>query len=133
MPNISTCRISRPCRNANWWHWPSYGRGSVGLSPIITASRRSLGSHQELCNDPDIEAVAVSADYVVQGNIAADLLRAGKHVFMEKPMAVSIQQAESILAAAEAGGAPAHGRLHEKIRPCQSTDARHSAGMEGIW
>lgn len=65
---------------------------------------RVVGSHRDLCDDPEIEAVAVSADYVVQGNIAADLLRAGKHVFMEKPMSVSIRQAETILAAAETGG-----------------------------
>ena len=65
---------------------------------------RLVTSHTELVNDPEIEAVAVSADYVVQGNIAADLLRAGKHVFMEKPMAVSIKQAETILKAAEEGG-----------------------------
>lgn len=63
-----------------------------------------VGSHQELIDNPDIDAVAVSADYVVQGEIAADLLAAGKHVFMEKPMAVSIRQAETILAAADKGG-----------------------------
>lgn len=63
-----------------------------------------VSSHQELIDNPDIDAVAVSADYVVQGEIAADLLAAGKHVFMEKPMAVSMKQAQVILAAAERGG-----------------------------
>ncbi|SHG99933.1 Predicted dehydrogenase [Kaistia soli DSM 19436] len=65
---------------------------------------RLYSSHLELAADPDIEAVAVSADYALQGAIAADLLRAGKDVFMEKPMAVSVKQAETILAAEHEGG-----------------------------
>jgi predicted dehydrogenase len=62
-------------------------------------------NHLELAEDPEIEAVGVSAGFAQQGEIAADLLRAGKHVFMEKPMAVSIVQAEHILAAAREGNA----------------------------
>lgn len=61
-------------------------------------------SHRELATDPEIEAVAVSAAFAVQGEIARDLLRAGKHVFMEKPMAVSMAQAEEIVRAAEESG-----------------------------
>ena len=61
--------------------------------------------HLELGRNPDIDAVAVSADYAGQGEIAADLLRAGKHVFMEKPMAVSVRQAERILGAEREGKA----------------------------
>jgi predicted dehydrogenase len=63
------------------------------------------GSHLDLAADPSIEAVGVSAGFAQQGEIAADLLRAGKHVFMEKPMAVSVAQADRILAAAREGQA----------------------------
>jgi predicted dehydrogenase len=63
--------------------------------------------HLALARDPQIDAVAVSADYAGQGEIAADLLRAGKPVFMEKPMAVSVRQAERILTAEKEG----NGRL----------------------
>ncbi len=53
--------------------------------------------HSELAQNDDIEAVAVSADFALQGEIAKDLLQAGKHVFMEKPMAVSLEQAQAIV------------------------------------
>jgi len=62
-------------------------------------------SHHDLAADPTVEAVGVSAGFAQQGEIAADLLRAGKHVFMEKPMAVSLAQGQRILEAARQGGA----------------------------
>ena len=65
---------------------------------------RLYTDHTELAADPEIEAVAVSADFALQGEIAKDLLSAGKQVFMEKPMAVSVPQAESIVAAGKAAG-----------------------------
>src|ERR1700761_1836049 len=62
-------------------------------------------SHKEIAADPEIEAVGVSGPYALQGKIAEDLIRAGKHVFMEKPMAVSLKRAESMLAAVKSGKA----------------------------
>jgi predicted dehydrogenase len=69
------------------------------------AIEKVYANHLELAADPEIDAVALSANYAQQGEIAADLLRAGKHVFMEKPLAVSVVQAERILNAATAGSA----------------------------
>ena len=60
--------------------------------------------HQELLADPDVQAVAMSAAFSVQGDLARDALQAGKDVFVEKPMAVSVPQADSILAAARRSG-----------------------------
>ena len=62
-------------------------------------------SHEQIAADPDIEAVGVSAPYALQGRIAEDLIRAGKHVFMEKPMAVTLARAESLVAAVRQGSA----------------------------
>jgi predicted dehydrogenase len=61
-------------------------------------------SHEEIAADPSIDAVGVSAPYALQGRIAEDLARAGKHVFMEKPMAVSVDRGEKIVAAQRNGG-----------------------------
>ena len=63
----------------------------------------------------EIEAVAVSADFALQGEIAKDLLQAGKHVFMEKPMAVSVDQAQKMVNASKEGWQKIDGRLHETL------------------
>lgn len=61
--------------------------------------------HTELVNDPEVDAVAVSAHFAAQGEIARDALLAGKHVFMEKPMAVSLEQGRKIVEASRQTGA----------------------------
>lgn len=75
----------------------------------IVAARYNIpcvvDSHFAIANDPEIEAVGVSGPYALQGRIAEDLLRAGKHVFMEKPMAVSLERAQKLLDAEKAGNA----------------------------
>lgn len=65
---------------------------------------KRYGSHRNLAEAPDIEAVAVSAEYSLQNQIAEDLLRSGKTVFMEKPMATTLARAQAILDAEKAGG-----------------------------
>ena len=61
--------------------------------------------HLEMAENSEIDAFAVSAHFAAQGEIAGDLLRTGRPVFMEKPMAVSVIQAEAILDAAKTPGA----------------------------
>lgn len=87
----------------------------VALAEVRSDLRREVGArfgveklystHLELADDPEIEAVAVSADYSIQGQIACDLLRRGKNVFMEKPMATTIERAQQILDAEREGQA----------------------------
>jgi predicted dehydrogenase len=85
----------------------------------LAEARRSLGEkvqrrydiprlysdHRGLIEDPEIDAIAVSAPFAIQAEVARECLAAGKHVFMEKPMALSVAQAERIIAAGRASGA----------------------------
>jgi predicted dehydrogenase len=66
---------------------------------------RLYAHHLQMAKDRDIDAFAVSAAFGLQTEIAKDLLRTGRPVFMEKPMAVSVEAAEELLEAAETGGA----------------------------
>lgn len=66
---------------------------------------RLYPSHIELAEDDEIEAVGISGPFHVQGYIARDMLKAGKHVFVEKPMAVTSEQGEEIINASKGTGA----------------------------
>lgn len=65
---------------------------------------RIYTDHHQLLDDPNIDAVIASQPHLRNGHIAIPLLRAGKYVFTEKPMAGSLEEAEAIQQAAEAGG-----------------------------
>jgi predicted dehydrogenase len=61
--------------------------------------------HRAMLEDTDLDAIAVSAAFATQGEVAREALAAGKHVFMEKPMAISLAQGEAIVSAGKASGA----------------------------
>lgn len=66
---------------------------------------RVYASHLELAEDPDVEAVVASQPHALNGYISIPLLEAGKSVFVEKPMAGSLDEAEDMVTAAESSGA----------------------------
>ncbi len=71
-----------------------------------TASReiRVYSSRQELAVDPDVALVVNSTPPFVHYRSTLDLLEAGKHVLLEKPLAGSLRQTDRLIAAAESRG-----------------------------
>ena len=55
---------------------------------------------RELVADPDIHALALAVPPSLQAEIALAAAQAGKHLFCEKPLALNVNQAQSILTAA---------------------------------
>jgi UDP-2-acetamido-3-amino-2,3-dideoxy-glucuronate N-acetyltransferase len=49
----------------------------------------------------DIEGVAIAAPAFMHSKLAIDLMNAGKHVFVEKPMAISLAEASDMIAASQ--------------------------------
>src|SRR5687767_12210686 len=58
-------------------------------------------SIEAMCADPDLDAVWVSTPNRFHAPHTIHALEHGKHVVVEKPMALSIQEAEAMVAAAE--------------------------------
>jgi phthalate 4,5-cis-dihydrodiol dehydrogenase len=65
---------------------------------------RVYASIEELCQDPDVDAVWVSSPNRFHAEHAIIAANHGKHVVVEKPMALSIEQAEQMVHAAERNG-----------------------------
>ncbi|KAF2218326.1 hypothetical protein BDZ85DRAFT_105746 [Elsinoe ampelina] len=59
---------------------------------------------EELCTSPDVELVVVATHHAFHASQAVIALQAGKHVFIEKPIAVTLQDTDQIIAADEAAG-----------------------------
>ena len=63
---------------------------------------RGYSSHTELLKDDEIDAVAVVLGHQLHHRLSIDSLNAGKHVLVEKPMAISLQQCDEMIEAADA-------------------------------
>jgi predicted dehydrogenase len=59
---------------------------------------------EELLADPELDAIAVATHVPSHADIAIRVLEAGKHCFVEKPLAQSVAEAERVVAAAEVAG-----------------------------
>src|SRR5215212_2934556 len=67
-------------------------------------SARFTGELDDLLDDPDLDAVVLATPVATHGPLAERVLRAGKHCFVEKPLAQSVEEAERAVAAAEESG-----------------------------
>ena len=59
-------------------------------------------SHEALASDPDIDAVVAVTLPSSHAPIAIDLLKAGKHLLIEKPLATNVEDGERMVSTAEA-------------------------------
>jgi len=62
---------------------------------------RASGDYRELCDDSEIEAVVMILREPLHAQVAIDLMRAGKHVFTEKPLSDRLPQARRMVEVAQ--------------------------------
>jgi len=82
----------------------------IPASPIATGlPPRTTRDPAELCGSPDVDAVLIASSDEYHADHAVAALRAGKHVLVEKPLALCKRDIERIMAAEEEalqGGVP---------------------------
>ncbi len=61
--------------------------------------------HEDLLADPEVEAVAVVSPTSTHHDVVIDAARSGKAIFCEKPIALSLSEAEEMLRVVEEAGA----------------------------
>ena len=65
---------------------------------------RTCATHEEICADPTINAVVQITSDDAHAPVSIDALNAGKHVYVEKPMATNLSDARRMVEAAERNG-----------------------------
>jgi predicted dehydrogenase len=70
----------------------------------VFPSARFTGDVDDVLGDPELDAVVLATPVPTHGPLAERVLAAGKHCFVEKPLAYSVEEAERAVAAAEEAG-----------------------------
>lgn len=65
---------------------------------------KGYSSHTQLLQDEEVRAVGVTVGHHLHHRITVDACNAGKHVMVEKPMAISLPQCDEMIAAAQSAG-----------------------------
>jgi predicted dehydrogenase len=65
---------------------------------------RSYGSYEQLVTDPDVDVVYVASPHSEHRRLALLAIAAGKHVLIEKPIALTAVEAQGIVDAARTAG-----------------------------
>ncbi|MBE1579322.1 Gfo/Idh/MocA family protein [Amycolatopsis roodepoortensis] len=81
---------------------------------------KCYGAYEDLLADPDVDAIYISTPHPLHGEWAIRAAEAGKHILCEKPLTMSVAEAEKVIDAARANDVflmeAFMYRLHPQIR-----------------
>ena len=102
---------------------PQAGRARHDVAPLPGRPPRRR-SYETLLADPELEAVAIATPVSTHHPLALAALEAGKHVFVEKPLAASSAEAQDLVRAADLQRPPPHARAYVPLQPAGEHDPR---------
>jgi phthalate 4,5-cis-dihydrodiol dehydrogenase len=93
---------------------------------------RSYGTIEDLCEDPDVEAVYIATPHQMHAHHVGITAQHGKHVLVEKPMAIALDQCQAMIDDAKAAGVMlVVGHSHSFNAPILHTRALIDSGAYG--
>lgn len=82
---------------------------------------KAYGSYEEMARDGSVDMVYIATPHAFHAENAIMCLEHGKHVLVEKPLAVNAKQAERVFAFAEEKGLFAGEAMWSRFQPIQKT------------
>jgi len=101
-PNLARNLVALPGCELTWCCDPDRERRARWEGQF--GSARFAADLRELLADPQLDAIALATPVPSHAALAVEVLRAGKHCFVEKPLAQSVADAELAVAAAAGAG-----------------------------
>jgi predicted dehydrogenase/threonine dehydrogenase-like Zn-dependent dehydrogenase len=90
---------------------------TAGAVAKRTGARVVTSDYRALLDDPAIDAVLVATRHASHGRIAAEALQAGKHIFVEKPLAITVEDCERVVALARENGLAVRVGFNRRFAP----------------
>ena len=103
-PSGSTCRISRNCPEWDCARCIRRPACEARATRCASARRTPARNTKRCCAIPQVDAVLIASRNQHHAAQSLAALRAGKHVFVEKPMALTAEECRELCAAVEESG-----------------------------
>ncbi|HEX7586679.1 MAG TPA: Gfo/Idh/MocA family oxidoreductase, partial [Anaerolineae bacterium] len=81
-----------------------YPQKAVQKAERYGLNAKVYSDHKDLINDGNFDLASVCTPPYVHADIAINVLKAGKHVLVEKPMATSLKECDQMIQAMQASG-----------------------------
>jgi predicted dehydrogenase/threonine dehydrogenase-like Zn-dependent dehydrogenase len=129
---FSTGTLLPAFRAAGFDHFVAVASAS-GLSAVRAAAsygfEKAVPGAEAVISDPDVEVVVVATPHDTHSDLAARALRAGRHVWCEKPLALSIDELDAVEGAWRESGRQLAVGFNRRWSPAVLAAQRFLAGV----
>ena len=104
---------------------------TAGIAAVRHGAAIATSDHRELLASADIDAVLIATRHTTHARFVKEALDAGKHVFVEKPMTLTLEDAEEIVAKSSEKGLIVRVGFNRRFSPWINA-MRNAIGTDGL-